>query len=249
VTFANFVRRYVGAPAVRRKAWAKHLDRLAKRHDLHVYAHHLCWTLPGEIVDLAKRWGDLEGIPLDRCELMYAVAGNVAARGVPGETAECGVRYGKSSFFMLHGLHDERRPHHLCDSFEGLSQPTERDAEVIARRKGWRQGDLAADEAIVRERLGEFQQVRFHRGWIPDCFQGLENSRFALVHIDVDLYEPTLAAFEFFYPRLSNGAIMVCDDYGFASCPGARRAVDEYFAGRADVPIELPSGQALIFHR
>jgi O-methyltransferase len=41
---------------------------------------------------------------------------------------------------------------------------------------------------------------------------------------------------------------MVCDDYGFASCPGARKAVDEYFSGRADVPIELPSGQALIFH-
>jgi O-methyltransferase len=41
---------------------------------------------------------------------------------------------------------------------------------------------------------------------------------------------------------------MVCDDYGFASCPGARKAVDEYFAGKPDVPIELPSGQALIFH-
>ena len=37
---------------------------------------------------------------------------------------------------------------------------------------------------------------------------------------------------------------MVCDDYGFASCPGARKAVDEYFSGRPDVPIELPSGQA-----
>jgi O-methyltransferase len=41
---------------------------------------------------------------------------------------------------------------------------------------------------------------------------------------------------------------MVCDDYGFVSCPGARKAVDEFFANLKDVPIELPSGQALIFH-
>jgi len=69
-----------------------------------------------------------------------------------------------------------------------------------------------------------------------------------MVHIDVDLYEPTRAAFEFFHPRMAPGGVMVCDDYGFASCPGARKAVDEYFEGKPDVPIELPSGQALIFH-
>jgi O-methyltransferase len=199
-------------------------------------------------LDIAARWGDLPGLPLDCCQTLFSVARSVAARAIPGDTAECGVRYGKSSFFILHGLNDPARPHYLCDSFEGLSQPSDIDAETIARREGWRAGDLAADEEIVQAKLGDFVQVRLHKGWIPDCFSGLETRTFALVHVDVDLYEPTLAAFEFFYPRLSPGAVMVCDDYGFASCPGARRAVDEYFAGRADVPIELPSGQALIFH-
>ncbi len=158
------------------------------------------------------------------------------------------MRFGKSSFFILNGLNDPQRPHHLCDSFEGLSQPTEADAETGGRRDPWEAGDLQADERVTREQLQEFPQCRFHRGWIPDCFAGLEDRRFALVHIDVDLYEPTRAAFEFFYPRLSPGAVMICDDYGFASCPGARKAVDEFFADKADVPIELPSGQALIFH-
>ncbi len=244
----NFLNRYVGLPHERRRAWSKHLARIAQQHGLLIYPHHLTWSLPGELVDLEARWGDLPGLPLDCCQLLFSVARSIAARAVPGDTAECGVRFGKSSFFVLNGLNDPGRPHHLCDSFEGLSQPTADDAEVGARRDAWQAGDLEADERITREQLRAFPQCRFHRGWIPECFAGLEDRRFAMVHIDVDLYEPTLAAFEFFHPRLSPGAVMVCDDYGFASCPGARKAVDEFFAGKRDVPIELPSGQALVFH-
>jgi O-methyltransferase len=248
VAIRNLLHRWIGSPQVRRRAWSKHLARQATKHGLFTYPHHLNWTLPGELLDIAARWGDLPGLPLDCCQTLFAVARSIAVRGVAGDTVECGVRYGKSSFFIMNGARDGHRLHHLCDSFEGLSEPSDLDAESIARRDGWRAGDLAADETIVRKQLDAFEQVRFHRGWIPDCFAGLEETRFAMVHVDVDLYEPTLAAFEFFYPRLSSGAVMVCDDYGFASCPGARRAVDEYFAGRTDALIELPSGQALIFH-
>jgi O-methyltransferase len=31
------------------------------------------------------------------------------------------------------------------------------------------------------------------------------------------------------------------------SCPGARQAVDEYFAARPEVPLVLPTGQAVVF--
>jgi hypothetical protein len=246
VTVRNIFNRYLGPRHERRRAWSKHLERVARRHGLLIYPHHLVWSQPGELTELEARWGDLPGLPLDCCELLYSVARNVRIRGVAGDTAECGVRYGKSSFFMLNGLREPQRLHHLCDSFEGLSEPIGADAESGARRERWRAGDLEADERIARDQLKEFPQCRFHRGWIPQCFAGLEDRGFALVHVDVDLYEPTLAAFEFFYPRLMPGGVMVCDDYGFASCPGARRAVDEFFAGRRDVFIELPSGQALI---
>jgi O-methyltransferase len=248
VALRNLLNRYVGPLHERRRAWSKHLARVAQRHRLLIYPHHLTWSLPGRLTELEAQWGDLPGLPLDCCQLLFSVAHNVAARGVQGDTAECGVRYGKSSFFILNGLNDPARPHHLCDSFEGLSEPTDDDAETGARRDGWQAGDLEADERITRAQLKAYPQCEFHRGWIPDCFAGIEDRRFAMVHIDVDLYEPTLAAFEFFHPRLNPGAVMVCDDYGFASCPGARKAVDEYFSGRPDVPIELPSGQALIFH-
>jgi O-methyltransferase len=39
---------------------------------------------------------------------------------------------------------------------------------------------------------------------------------------------------------------MIFDDYGFPSCPGARKAVDEFFGGKPETPIVLGTGQALI---
>jgi O-methyltransferase len=248
MTVRNLMHRYFGSPTEQRRAWSKHLLRQARRHSLLTYPHHLKWSLPGELTELESRWGALPGLSLDCCQLLFSLARSVHVRGLRGASAECGVRFGKSSFFILNGLRDRDRPHHLCDSFEGLSEPAEVDAETWARREGWRAGDLAVDERVTRRQLRDFPQCRFHRGWIPDCFADIEDREFALVHVDVDLYAPTLAAFEYFHPRLVPGGVMICDDYGFVSCPGARKAVDEYFDGQRDAVIELPTGQALIFH-
>ena len=82
---------------------------------------------------------------------------------------------------------------------------------------------------------------------IPDRFPDVADREFRFVHIDVDLYEPTLDSLAFFYPRLVTGGILLCDDYGFTTCPGARRAFDEMVHewGLGGV-IELPTGQGFV---
>ncbi len=39
---------------------------------------------------------------------------------------------------------------------------------------------------------------------------------------------------------------MVFDDYGFESCPGAKQAVDEFFADKNERPWYLPTGQCVV---
>jgi hypothetical protein len=39
---------------------------------------------------------------------------------------------------------------------------------------------------------------------------------------------------------------MIFDDYGFPACHGEKVAVDEFFADKAESPIALPTGQAII---
>ena len=39
---------------------------------------------------------------------------------------------------------------------------------------------------------------------------------------------------------------MICDDYGFVTCPGAKKAMDEFFEDKAEPVIMLTTGQAFI---
>lgn len=166
---------------------------------------------------------------------------------VEADTAEVGVYLGFGSFVLRSYLPRVAAPgvrHHLFDSFAGLSDPTDADFPLPGMRP-WRRGDMAAGLERVRANLSMFDDLELHAGWIPDCFAGIERP-FSFVHIDVDLYEPTRASLEFFYPRLIRGGLMVFDDHGFVTCPGARRAVDEHVA-RAGVPlVRLTTGQAFL---
>ena len=158
---------------------------------------------------------------------------------VPGDTAECGVFQGAGSYLLARFAQSNpriARLHHMFDSFEGLSAPQSADGGY------WRAGDLTAGEDVVARNLAGIDGVRSYRGWIPARFGEVAERRFCFVHVDVDLYEPTRDSIAFFYPRLSPGGILVCDDYACTTCPGATRAIDEYLADRPEKMIRLCCG-------
>ena len=70
----------------------------------------------------------------------------------------------------------------------------------------------------------------------------MADRKFALVHIDVDLHAPTRDSLEFFYPRMSEGGVIIVDDYGSSLCPGATLAVDTLLADKPEKMISLVDG-------
>ncbi len=213
-------------------------------------ASHYPAAMLGE--DLKAFWGEtalretytrLCGSNQRSFERKFAVLGLLRlTHQVPGDVAECGAYEGATAYFLAQALAqaDRRRQILLFDSFEGLSAPDAIDGGY------WRPGDLTAAEARARENLRDFATVEFYRGWIPSRFAEVADRRFAFVHIDVDLHAPTRDSLEFFYPRTAPGGVIVCDDYGFTSCPGARVAMDEFFAGRPEPVVHLPTGQGFV---
>lgn len=159
---------------------------------------------------------------------------------VEGDTAECGAYQGASSYFMCRHIVGTGKKHHVFDSFEGLSKPQAEDGTY------WRSGSLASSDEIIRDNLKEFDFVVYHPGWIPEKFHEVAKTNFSFVHIDVDLYQPTLDSIAFFYERLSPGGVILCDDYGFATCPGAKLAIDTFLSDKSEKPIMLPTGQAFV---
>lgn len=165
---------------------------------------------------------------------------------VPGDACEVGCFRGLSAYIAAAAFRDigKKLTFHICDSFEGLSEPTaadtlERDgpgARIKAR-------DYRCSETEVRAHLAEFDCFEFHKGWIPAPFKKIENERFCYAHVDVDLAEPTRESIEFLWPRLNTGGVMVLDDYGAMGYPGAKRAIDAFFGERRDTFfVELPAG-------
>jgi O-methyltransferase len=157
---------------------------------------------------------------------------------VPGDTAECGVYLGASSYLICSFIAQSALPksHHLFDSFEGLSAPAPQD------NIHWREHDLQVDFGETARRLSRFKNVHYYKGWIPDRFAEVADRRFSFLHIDVDLYEPTRDSVAFFYPRVNTGGIIVCDDYGFATCSGATKAMDEYLQDKPEKMVKLSDG-------
>jgi O-methyltransferase len=161
---------------------------------------------------------------------------------IEGDTAECGVWKGATSWLILaNNLNYTNGKLHYCiDSFEGLSAPIDADGSH------WTEGDLNCPlnevEQFLRLLDPANKSVRYCKGWIPDSFKFIHSQSFSFVHIDVDLYFPTKEALKFFYPKMTSGGIILCDDYGFTSCPGATKAVDEFFSDKREKMIPLSGG-------
>lgn len=176
-----------------------------------------------------------------------------------GCIAECGTFKGLGSFMFCHTLrgHDpeyDGKDFHIFDSFEGLSQPEAKDVIDDTRIGATGQAYMAAGAFYggldhVRHALREFPAIEFHKGWIPEGFKDLPERQYRFVHIDVDLYQPTRDSLEYFYPRLCEGGVIVCDDYAHLQWPGARKALDEYCDPKGIPVLSLTTGQGVIIKR
>src|SRR5262249_6618059 len=113
----------------------------------------------------------------------------------------------------------------------------------------WRRGALSAGEQALRATLTGFENYRVYKGWIPERFKDVESLTFRFVHIDERLCEPTRDSLEVFYPRVASGGILLLDDHGFRSCPGATKAAEEFFANKPEELSLLPTGQAFTMKR
>lgn len=231
----------------RRSYEAKHalLHAVALRWGFRVYNRNLTWHNDDDYKQVWSSFPQVDHTVHERRFNLYNLARGV--RAVPGDIVECGVFEGAGSFLMLSAQASTNKKLFGFDSFEGLSKPEDVDIAKANHTFHWKQYDMSVEEGVAANNLSQFKdRVTLFRGWIPERFDEVSDRRFCLVHVDVDLYEPTREAIRFFLPRLNLGGILICDDYGFESCPGARRAMDEVAAEYGTSVIHLTTGQGLI---
>ena len=198
------------------------------------------WKADGDFLKLYNKFANHSLISAPRCWVLYCGIRQAMSLS-EGEYWECGVYRGGTAL-LLRQIRDELAPGRsirLFDSFQGMP-------ETHVSRDVHKAGDFADTSLESVKPLVGIEGVAYHAGFIPSTFEGLNSDAIAVAHIDLDLYDAILESCKFIYPRMVKGGVMVFDDYGFPSCPGARIAVDEFFLEKPEFPLVMPSGQCVV---
>jgi hypothetical protein len=172
---------------------------------------------------------------------------HVVEAKIPGAFVECGVWRGGNSIIAADVFRrlDPQRRIHLYDTFAGMTAPTAIDInldgmsasqkfQATAREdhNEWAFSPLEEVQANFSRRGLLNDNVSFVRGDVLETLRQPENlpAVISVLRLDTDWYESTRAELETLFPMLSDGGVLIIDDYGHWS--GARKAVDEFFSTR-----------------
>ena len=158
---------------------------------------------------------------------------------IKGAFAELGVYQGETAKF-IHEM-DNTRQFHLFDTFEGFSE-TDLTKESSKDEKYNTSNFSDTSLAEVENNIGGNEKISFYTGYFPDSAKGISETNYAFVHLDADLYLPTIAALKYFYPKLSNGGAIIIHDYNH-TWDGIKQAVEEFIPTVPESIIEIADWQ------
>jgi len=169
---------------------------------------------------------------------------------VYGDVVECGVARGGTAAWLYAAMKPDPTDYRhlwLYDKFDGLPEPTEPDGQRAWSYVGQNQSSIE----IVHEALylvnADFRSVTIHKGLFDTTFHlPFGPNAIAFLHIDADWYESVYACLTRWYDQVSEGGVIVLDDFGF--WPGCRLAFARFFAERGFCPdVHRHSDQAYWF--
>ncbi len=203
----------------------------------------------------------------DKSSIAYCAGRLIAAEKIQGDYLEFGVFRGDSFISAYRAIElafddastpgvwnlekdcEERRQlwsqmrFFAFDSFEGLPSLTGADRQTRDFVAGKYRASPEEFTTNLRKGGLPLERVTVVPGWFDEVLNErtidhFELNNAAIVHIDCDLYESAIAVLEFLTPLLSEGAVVIFDDwYCFKANPdlGEQRACREWCAANPEL--------------
>jgi hypothetical protein len=192
---------------------------------------------------------------------MFYLASQYARSVQPkGAYCEFGVYDGRTMVMAGHALKDACTKFVAYDSFKGLggTKPEE--------TTHYNDGEYFANQETLRHNFRfsklPLEKLEIVPGYFQDTLSGRRSSDdgigpISVVHIDTDIYEPALLALEYVSDGLSDGALLIFDDYdqlAASNKKGERRALHEWLDAHPEFEAEPyrchgAFGRSFIIHR
>ena len=169
------------------------------------------------------------------------------AAHLAGDFVECGVNTGATSVAICNYIdfNVTGKSFFLFDTYEGIPETQMTETE--------RPGRLAKQSAIyedcydqARRNFEPFPKAQLVRGEVPGTLDKVEIDRVCYLHLDMNIAYPERAALEYFWPKLSSGAPVVLDDYGWREFREQKLAIDDLVGPLGVSVMTLPTGQGLL---
>jgi O-methyltransferase len=163
---------------------------------------------------------------------------------VAGDLVELGVFRGHTTQFIADYIEFQTSSKRwfLYDTFEGIPEDQ--------LNQGWG----AVNEAVYKdtysyeevvERFAPFPNIEVIRGRVPEILRESCPEQISFLHIDLNNMPAEIAALDLLIDRLSPGAVLILDDYCWASARAQFEAEHRWFSERGLHVLPLPTGQGV----
>lgn len=195
------------------------------------YASYSPWESDKEFNELYSLVKNNTLVDIYRCYELWSLVKDL--KNVAGDILEVGVWRGGTGVILCEASKTfTNTTVYLADTFEGVVKATEEDTV-------YRGGEHSDTSQKIVEDLLALAKATNHKvlkGVFPDDFLEVSINKLKLCHIDVDTYLSAKDIFDYAWPKLEVGGVIVFDDYGFWTCEG----VTNYFNS-----LDLPNGRKI----
>ena len=166
------------------------------------------------------------------------------ASKLDGDFVECGVNrafLSSSVMIFINFSEMQNKKFYLFDTYCGLVEN-----QISVNDKAAFRNYYADTYQVVYDNFKEKENVIIVRGEIPASLQEVKIQKVAYLSIDMNCAYPELAALDFFWPKMTNGGIIVLDDYGFSGHEEQKRVADVFAEKHGVKILSSPTGQGLL---
>ncbi|MCR9192420.1 MAG: TylF/MycF family methyltransferase [Gammaproteobacteria bacterium] len=174
---------------------------------------------------------------------------------VEGDFVECGVFRGDMSWVITQVLDfkSKNKQFYLFDTFSGFSEKYS-SSDDFPNNPGFFEfaNQIYSDPShyqYVCERFKDEPAVHVIKGVVPDILEAHMPEKIAFMHIDLNSAAAEIGALELLFPRMSPGAILIFDDYGWKDYFKQKEAEDAFMFQRGYHILELPTGQGMVIKK
>ena len=168
------------------------------------------------------------------------------AMAIDGDFVECGVNRGGLARGAVNYIQfqNSHKNFYLLDTFDGFDERyiSEKELKIPAMYSN----HYTSCYEQVKENFRSFDNVKIIKGSVPDTLSLVPCQQVAFLSLDMNCAFPEIKSLEFFWEKLSKGAAIILDDYGFKAHAEQKRCHDRFAEQRGTKVLTLPTGQGIL---